>query len=535
MSKQEVLQRIGPWPGGLNTAERPENIADNELAFAENVIIDDEGFLFNRPPINSAMGDILAKTGLTLATLSSAILETRPNNLSTKFFLFAGAGVATNIIYTTDVRPGDAALTFNTWTAAYASAAPGKSINGPYEYNGLYWWVPFSSASGFSSATNLTGGFTAIPNMPLGIAGKVYKDRLFIWSTTRLSWSKATDLTVWAAPDGGFVNIAIKKIFLINNTFYIINAEGVWTFNYSDDPALDGVLQKVYDGTVIDAVTYQNRLFIWTGSDVWEFVNGQMYLLSEKINLRQGLDTSSSTRFYYNSQIFVVGGYLYLVWGGFSTNAEGYGYLMNLRTGKWTSMDVTGDVIPSYVGRPDITGMIGFFTGGFINSNLLLYWDFSATVGTKIAANPPTVTPQVGMSDTVSSGVQGTYTTFNVTVRTKRYDFGDMGRWKRFKFLRSMHEILDYAGGGTNTFKWSVLIDNFYTNPIGGSTIAGQNLSNKAHMVDFDGAANVRFRTIQFQFDSTVTVASPAATQRSQIFIEGLVFAFSPQSSRHLV
>lgn len=164
------------------------------------------------------------------------------------------------------------------------------------------WWYFFNNASAAlfppfrvngdgSVETDISAFNTANPN-GLSRDPLMYKDRVFVIDNIRpgIAYSKATDPTVWASPDGGFFSLPTKALIynmvLYKDVLYIADTHNqIWEFYFQSDPGTDGVLRKVLqDKYVMDWKVSDNRLFFVTGDGLFELVNNYPSKVSDAID-----------------------------------------------------------------------------------------------------------------------------------------------------------------------------------------------------------------------------------------------------------
>src|SRR4249919_2646705 len=121
----------------------------------------------------------------------------------------------------------------------------------------------------------------AVPNIP-GRSDQLFTIRERMWSIDYVAslcyWSKETDPTIWALPDGGNFPVnandsnPIVKVIVLNNVLWIFKRTGVWLFSYGDDPA-DGTLQKIATHNIVSATEHNGRMYVFDGQKVSQFLN----------------------------------------------------------------------------------------------------------------------------------------------------------------------------------------------------------------------------------------------------------------------
>ncbi len=115
-------------------------------------------------------------------------------------------------------------------------------------YQNFYYFIQSSAGGAGATGYKVTAtpaSTTVLANIPFGERAAVIKDRMFVYSNVehRLYWSKATDFTTWAAPNGGFVYIdEMNDFVVVHDTIFIFNSTSIYTFSFEGDPA-NGTVQ----------------------------------------------------------------------------------------------------------------------------------------------------------------------------------------------------------------------------------------------------------------------------------------------------
>lgn len=330
---------VGPWPGGVNKRDELRasmTVSPKQLRFLKNLDVLDSGVLQSRLGCRKVLSTapIYGGTGVTLiASITEGgsqygvIAKTLAGPTSTFYFTRA---------------PEDAAAGYT----LIATAQTG-TFTDAIQYNGVIYFVQAVGGAGTGqSRTSLAaGGWTAQPNIPKGDQAFVVRDRAFVinWTSSTVFWSKATDPTTWAAPDGGSVIVSpgdgenITKVVFINNSIYIFKRNKTFLFSFNTDPAIDGQLTPL--STVRgahDALVYNNEIYIVNDQSVFKLVNnyftdlGVMADFYASVGPDQLFDPLA--RLFIEAGDKLIVGPVNIVYTGqlFSH------YCMNLKTGAWS-------------------------------------------------------------------------------------------------------------------------------------------------------------------------------------------------------
>lgn len=416
MAKGQEI-KVGPWPGGLNQIEDIDLIQDNQLSKIINFDVDNSGSLVARRgltycslQVNTAtdtmllMGSVIIQGEAAVRTMVGRVRFTSPN-YSTQFRLFS--------------NPATPGTTFA--PMILDNEAPGR-YGSVVQYQDKFWYVPYDSLSvGRSSPSLKANTLTTVSAMPYGDYGFILKDRMFIVrkAASEIYFSKATDFTVWSAPDGGVIKVnpgdskVITKVVVLNNQIIIFKRNETYILSFNNSPTGDGVLRQVSpDQGAIDAITYNNEIYCFDARSVFKFVNGYFQNIGMQLNLQEqgSLDRVQ----FEKGKIHVVGNTLIV---GIAHPFDQTAFAMNLDTGAWSEYEVDlqfagifssgsitgrGDQVGRYVlfgdQRPELYAMLveRNASGGHNDFN-----EFGAAVGVRYE------------------------------VQTKAYDFNDFSVWKR--------------------------------------------------------------------------------------------------------
>lgn len=166
-------------------------------------------------------------------------------------------------------------------------------------YNDRYYFFPRDDILNGASVpfyVNISGVRTTFTGMgSAGIDGldhaTVYKDRVFgiNYLAQRIVWSKATDPTIWTAPDGGFFKLSSGDspemlIYFEDNLYFTDSGNNLWQFYFSTDPATDGVLKRIATNILVkDFVVADRNLYIATDSNIFVLINNNLIPIADPL------------------------------------------------------------------------------------------------------------------------------------------------------------------------------------------------------------------------------------------------------------
>lgn len=409
-NRAKTVVPIGPFPGGLNQLEDPRFIGDDQLAVCQNVDIGRSGELILRAGLRQifTLGAAFRLIGTTQLSNSNSRVYGR--------FIVAGA---ISYIDGPNILSGGVGNTI-------ASPAAGKTEK-VLQYGNAAWFVPKDvQGGGPALAQGLkqdlgTNAETVIPAMPRGSGGVVFKDRMFIFGpidatntlTQRVFYSAAGDMTSWPAANFFDVNAGdgegVTAAYPIGDALIFFKRHSTYALFYDTDPGL-GVLRKVstqIGATGPDAVTqFENSLYIIDDKTIYRVQNLLFVDIGKNLNLK----TRRLTTVYPTdvSDFIMVFGTKILcsIYTGRATPMEYYVY--NTEIDAWTQY--------TFAQQPErfykVTATTSFEDYVAANHTSGVFYGFSPFS----SAPPP-----------------GDYPTgiVPVTVRTKKYSFGNSGFYKR--------------------------------------------------------------------------------------------------------
>jgi len=335
--------RLGPWPGGLNTRDAellPDQLGPSQLRTLVNLDVNSAGALQARPGARRtggpAMYTYLGASGTFWVLGSWELLGWR----------YAVIGVYNGI---GSMRIYYSATPWLATDASWPQPAGNEQLAGAYgalvQYAGFAYLIPSAlspgTPTGLRRATLVSGTWGAVAGMPYGDIAMMIRERMFIVDRdqSRIYYSKPTDPTVWAAPDGGSFDVnpgdgeRIYAAVVVNSQLYIFKGSRTYLFTFTADPALDGQVTLINDQLGgIDAQPWETGILVWNRQGVYRLVNNYFSRVDE---LAPALDQVGLADGFNNSRLSIEGEQLVLAGVG----TTGFPYLhmaMNLRTGAWS-------------------------------------------------------------------------------------------------------------------------------------------------------------------------------------------------------
>ncbi len=334
------LVTAGPWPGGLNNRDQSfaaSLVPPNELRFCKNLEVLDTGGLVNRLGCRltggpAAYTDI--STGGAFWLLGG--VDTTDRRYAIIGSHNGGSPGTTVVRYTTD---GMSNLDVS-WTVA-----PGGSLTGlystVYQYGGFIYVVGQPGGGVGQRRADITAGaWAAVAAQPAGDLAFVVRERAFIVNkaTNRIYWSKATDPTVWAAPDGGFVDVnpgdgsVITDVVVVNSQLYIFKRNRTYVLIFTSDPALDGQVTLLNASIgAYSATVHLNSIYVVNDRSVYRLQSNYFTDVGTKLALPEYgvVDALTAPGIMANVERDV------LVIGPMVNTSLTSHFSMNLRTGAW--------------------------------------------------------------------------------------------------------------------------------------------------------------------------------------------------------
>lgn len=495
--------RLGPFKGGLNSASDPSAIADDELSVCENFEFDVDGSLTSRPPIISYTDAPVAQNMHLLGFFidSSGAYWLVGSTDSAIYYDNSGSWVQ----ITTGFRASAMVQYAN---KAWIIAEPGSSNPGGS-------WVPTTAGA--------AGTFTAISSMPYGMAGTIFKDRLYIaagslatTNESRINFSNNGDPATWTSSDFIDVNPGdgekIIDIYASGNTLYCFKNDSTWVFSYNSAPT-DGTLQQIsaiIGVSDIECITqFENTIYVYHEGFIYELVN----YIHTKLNYKVNFTPSGSTSYVRPVALSRVVDRLVLRY--FDKV-----YVFNLRTRTWTTW-VTTKNFCKFTQIPKSS----------TSSDAMAYISGSCVTDDKSTFK---------FTDEYASASES----MTCTIRTKYFDFNSPNLFKRlhwwgvdvisqgvvsgtvtpviYSFSVTWGDLASYTWGDLASFTWGQPLN---TVPSVSDSISTSG-SNGRRFLKF--LKSIRFRNVYFDIsidtDGTVSkspvkifTVNPVITQKQQV------------------
>ena len=281
---------LGPFKGGLNNAAGlGEYIEDEELFQLNNLEVDIDGSLANRP----------------------AIRRLRVATSSFHFQIIGTYKAVDGNTYLCATTPGGNAVVqmINSKTGAYAVSAGGASMDSvcAVQWKDRMYVISNNPVKNGGYFTYSAGNFTWVPvaTMPTGESATIYRQRLFIAAgigastfSSRLYYSAVNDGANW--PVAGTVDIddgngeKLTCIIGMANDILCFKEHSTYRYGFQSDPA-QAELSKI-SGTIgvpnfACAATYDNNnIYLMHGDAVFELFNYTFTEISQKAKFTQKLD-----------------------------------------------------------------------------------------------------------------------------------------------------------------------------------------------------------------------------------------------------
>jgi len=511
---------LGPWTGGLNRNRlgTPSLLSPNELQECINFTPQASGQLVTRPSISATpnlsygnskiIGTTLDGSGRVVPVIS---YNDGTNDKMAQYQIGTGwvafSGVLAN---TFDIQQ---LIKYGTTYYLYVNFASGDFRNRLFSF--LYpesSTAPTEIAAFGSSVSSalFTGALAANPTI------LILKDRMLLVADNAVVWSKATDPSVWAAPDGGYVrfNGDARSAYVFQDAVYIFGLAGIWRFSWTSDPNADGVFEQLNTTPVYSSFMYNNEMYVGTSMGVYKYVNGYFIELSDSIatELQTRLTQLVSGNFSYPTlvrldRLLLFGPFTVTSGAAKNINAHQY-YVYDLHLGVWTEWQVSADSRTTtdtvYGPRSDSR----FIVGGqsILGANLdTFWWSTNGVVHS--------------MKNTFSTGDSYDVTPSNNKIwigqkfTTAEVDLGDGLVWKRvFKsLLEGIYTAVTFTSGNS---LFNLILDGIsvpLTPPDSGKLSWGKSYRAKRVSFQYDSISNTQTNpasavTTELSFISRVTL-----------------------------
>lgn len=347
---------IGPFSGGINSYADAAKIADNELVDCVNFDLTLDGSLISRPPWSVLYSNKTDFTGTAVQPPESYQLVIGTGTYEKNRFIIVTSshtGSPATYIYYVD-GPN---------TGTLAKIADGYHSKAHRYVNDIYL-VPDIGSTGKGCKYDLAGGqVTVYPDMPVGYASVVYKDRLWISgrrnepNNSRLFFSDLGDFTKW--PTTNFFDIApgdgdaVNELVVYQDNLIIFKDNATYVLAYDTGPA-QAVLQVV--NTDVGAMgprcvdVYENSIFVLKYNQLYEMSNYDFVRVSVKIPFDYD-DTLPSGVYESPGQSWKYPFWMRIVGDRAIVRFYNRIYVYHLRLRGWTRWD-SNDVNIKYVGPP---------------------------------------------------------------------------------------------------------------------------------------------------------------------------------------
>lgn len=335
--------RLGPWPAGANFRDAdaaPDQVRPDQLRVLVNLDVTSSGVLQARPGARKAGGPALyaAIGGSGLFSVLGGVDGTTGTRTGIVGAWNGSTPGTTTFYYTLNPSLLDA-----NWPTVAGGTLAGR-YSTLVQYQSMIYVVPKPSGSGAGSRrpnTLASGAWSAVAAMPAGDSANMVRERMFVVDrdANRVYYSKATDPTVWAAPDGGSFDVnpgdgqTIRAVAVVNSQLYIFKLTRTYLFTFSADPALDGQLTLINDQLGgLDAQPWENGILVANPSGIYRLLNNYYSRLDELaplVELVGALVGSAPTRVIIENDTLLVG-----------PAVSGFPYThvaMNLRTNAWSA------------------------------------------------------------------------------------------------------------------------------------------------------------------------------------------------------
>jgi len=468
-----TLVKLGPFGAGINNLHDPAAVADNELVDCVNFEVDLDGSLVSRPPIDTPAPG--ATFDSRLIVIGSALiggvnyLLGSTNNAIWYYNGTAWAQITTGI-------SSHCAIQYRQPSVATASvwfiAAPGSSKKGG-------WWHP-------SAPTTLN----SIATMPDGYTGLIHKNRMYITAGildtanlgSRVYFSKPTDASVWASPDGGTIDINIgdnqdiTALTVYNDSILVFTRDSTYYLSFDTGPS-QATIRRL--STSIGApnrwcvINFENSVYLYHRTSVYELLNYQFQKLNNRVVFVK--DTSGGT---YSEAVFCT-----LVGTRLLVRYYNTVYVFNLRTKTWTRFVSTRYYGPFTPYPSDAGGLDKY-----------MYISGSCIVG------------NLGMFVMREAADATARETFTCSITSKIYDIAASDKFKRLFWWG-----LDIVAVASVTGTLTPVVYNVTSTPTVNVSGALVGTANRRRFLRF--AKGIRFRQAQF----SVTVSTDGSTTQSPV------------------
>jgi hypothetical protein len=311
-----------PLSGRGFVAKLKGNYQPGEYKLLSNVLITDDGILRNRRNIYTF------KHG-NYQTLASP----HPIYGSITNYTIVGSD--------TQHQAVDEGSIINLWSPAGLPVPAGgwHRIQSAFLYNNRYYWItlaydptaatytyhayhravgaagladPDLTLANMEDATLKVIPAAEVPvtNGPFTIKAFIQKDRLWIVTRNRLYFSKATDPTVFAVPDGGFFGIRdqiIRDTAFLGDNIFILGQNETHVLTYSSDPNEDSYMRKIADVGGDSIVIHGDTPYFVSRLGVYQVFNSSVNKLNDlQVEYPYGLTESDIKLVSFENYLIVI-------------------------------------------------------------------------------------------------------------------------------------------------------------------------------------------------------------------------------------
>lgn len=273
---------IGPFFGGINSANDPSTIEDIQCADIFNFDIDTDGSLVSRPGFievfTPSVSDGFAET-------LGAYPLTTFQYYGQRFVVVAGNNRANGDEW---VR----AIDYDTLTATTVISTPSAPYSDALQYDNKLW-VMSSAAPVNGGYWTPDGGWTSVGAMPKGIACLTYKERMFIASDTGFVYfSELADFTQW--PSSNFYRVGPgdgeKLLAMISfmGQIVLFKENSTYVLAYDSAPenaTMQCVSESIGTESLKSVTVHENIIYTFHNNKVYSINNWRWTDVSDKIEI----------------------------------------------------------------------------------------------------------------------------------------------------------------------------------------------------------------------------------------------------------
>lgn len=519
--------RLGPWPGGLNLRDAQnanDQVGSAQLRDLLNLDVQESGVLLPRrgarmtgsPAMYSAIGvggrfSLLGSIDAG-ATARSALVAALGNTDSAFYYSSRGYSVSPAFWALVPGGPVGGAFTTAVQYADRVYIVVQDTIGGAY--------------TGQYRASLSSGTWTAVPTMPAGDEAFMVRERMFIINraASRIYWSKPTDPTVWAAPDGGSADVnpgdgsSLQAYAVVNSQIYLFKRGKTYLFTFSADPALDGQLTLINDRLgAYSAVAADNGVLLVNDLGVYRLLNNYF----SRVDEAAPVDTLRLTDNSAPAPALAIEGDQVVIGPSASPSAPYSHLAMNLRTGAWSGRSypdpLIGPLRPRQITSQDADGGGG---GAFPADTTVLYGHQTRWL-TAVRIAPNALRAQHTLDVTSTSAVISPA----YRMATGEMDGGDYFTWKQLRWAAARLRVALPAGDAAVMLQ-QFLGPDFVTPAQSVQQPAGTATGGKAAL------ARRRWRSLSLGLSKAQTTLSPTITDpttSSELWVRYLQATLGPE------